>query len=464
MNTAIAVFVALCLMLVVGKLLRVNMPFLQRLYLPSSIIGGLVGLAVMCALGDAVPEDFRRAMQKTPGFLINIIFATIFLGTAIPKVKDVVRFALPQLCLGQVIAWGQYVVGLGLAGFLLARVFGVPESFGNLLEIGFEGGHGTVAGMAEAFAQHNWEEGAALGLTIATVGMILGIAFGMVLVNWAYSRGIVKTVRPFDERTSEERRGIHPRDRRPSAGAQTVYSDSIDSLAWHLAIIGLAVLIGLGILHLLGWAEIALLPSAKTRLFSGFPLFPLCMLGGAILQFGAKRMGRKLLVDRIQMERISGAALDFLVASAVATVRPEVVSANWQPLTILVISGAVWSVGCVLLLGPRLFLYAWFERSIAEFGQATGVTATGLMLLRTVDPENRTPAAMSFGYKQLLHEPFMGGGLWTALALSLVYQIGWFKVFCISLVMLLAWGVVSYVVIRRTDAKRAAGLTAADAI
>ena len=38
------------------------------------------------------------------------------------------------------------------------------------------------------------------------------------------------------------------------------------------------------------------------------------------------------------------------------------------------------------------------------------------MLLRTVDPENKTPAAMSFGYKQLLHEPFMGGGLWTALA------------------------------------------------
>ena len=44
------------------------------------------------------------------------------------------------------------------------------------------------------------------------------------------------------------------------------------------------------------------------------------------------------------------------------------------------------------------------------------MTATGLMLLRTVDPENKTPAAMSFGYKQLLHEPFMGGGLWAALA------------------------------------------------
>lgn len=116
------------------------------------------------------------------------------------------------------------------------------------------------------------------------------------------------------------------------------------------------------------------------------------------------------------------------------------------------LAGAIWSVGCVLFLGPKLFLYAWFERSIAEFGQATGVTATGLMLLRTVDPENKTPAAMSFGYKQLLHEPFMGGGLWTALAFSLVYEIGWLNVFLISLAMLLFWGIIALVLARRNRA------------
>jgi ESS family glutamate:Na+ symporter len=79
---------------------------------------------------------------------------------------------------------------------------------------------------------------------------------------------------------------------------------------------------------------------------------------------------------------------------------------------------------------------------MAEFGQATGVTATGLMLLRTVDPENRTPAAMSFGYKQLIQEPLMNG-VWTALAFTLVFNIGWFKVWLISLFMLLVWAVVA---------------------
>jgi len=30
---------------------------------------------------------------------------------------------------------------------------------------------------------------------------------------------------------------------------------------------------------------------------------------------------------------------------------------------------------------------AWFERSIVEMGQSLGITATGLLLLRFVDPD-----------------------------------------------------------------------------
>ena len=432
---AVTVFAFLSVLLVVGKVLRVRIPLLQRLYLPSSVIGGVVGLVFFTCCGSLLPPEIKGTMAKCPGFLINVIFATIFLGAAVPKVGEVIRFALPQLALGQIIAWGQYVVGLALAGFLFTRWFGVPAAFGNLIEIGFEGGHGTVGGMTESFKAFGWEDGIALGFTVATVGMIVGIVLGMGLIQLAHRRGIVKQVRAFADRKPNERSGIHEREHRPSAGSQTVFCDSIDSLAWHVSIIGISMLVGYGI-H-------SLIP------MKGFPLFPLCMIGGVILTLGARWTKIDLLVDRVQMERISGAALDFLVVSAVATIRLEVVAAHWQPLVILCAAGAVWSVWCVLFIAPRIFRTAWFERAIAEFGQATGVTATGLMLLRTVDPENRTPAAMSFGYKQLLHEPFMGGGLWTALALTLVYRIGWLKVFFISLAMLVLWGIVAAVLAAR---------------
>jgi ESS family glutamate:Na+ symporter len=225
-------------------------------------------------------------------------------------------------------------------------------------------------------------------------------------------------------------------------------ADSVDSLAWHIAIIGIAVLIGYGILEGLQKLEIACFPDYKTRLFAGFPLFPLCMLGGVILQIVTKFIKVDLLVDRAQMDRISGAALDYLALAAVATINVTVVAQNWLPLLIMCVAGLVWTVFSVLFFSPRLFKEAWFERGIAEFGQACGVTATGLMLLRTVDPENRTPAAMSFGYKQLLHEPIMGGGIWTAMAFTLVYRIGWLNVWIISTVMLAIWCTVAFFLAR----------------
>ena len=446
---AIVIFCILAVLLVVGKVLRVSIPLLQRLYLPSSVIGGFVGLIIFQCFPGWFDPAVIKGISKLPGFLINIVFASLFLGVVTPPLKRVFSLAFPQLCFGQVSAWGQYVIGLGLAGFVLAPLFGVNPAFGNLLEIGFQGGHGTVGGMSQSFESFNWSDGIALGYTMATVGMIVGIIVGMILVNWAGRKGYVENVRVFANQDKFQQIGVYRIDDTPSAGKQTVYCDSIDSLAWHISLVGLAVLFGYLILSGCKSAEIALLPNATKRLFNGFPLFPLCMIGGLIIQKTAQRFNIHSLIDHGQMQRVAGAALDFLVVSAVATIRLEVVAANWMPLLALIVTGVVFSVLMVVFVAPKLFKEAWFERAIADFGQATGVTATGLLLLRTVDPESKTSAAQSFGYKQLVHEPFMGGGIWTALALTLVFTIGWLNVFLISSAFFIFWIIVMIVLIRQ---------------
>ena len=171
------------------------------------------------------------------------------------------------------------------------------------------------------------------------------------------------------------------------------------------------------------------------------------MVAGLLIQLFARKARVDTLIDHGQMQRIAGASLDFLVVSAVATIRIEVVLRNWLPLTILIVSGAALSVLMVIFVAPKLFREGWSERAISDFGQSLGVTATGLLLLRTVDPENRSGAAESFGCKQLLHEPFMGGGICTALALTLVFTVGWFKVFIGSLVLLFVWVLLAVLVI-----------------
>jgi len=449
--TAVIIFCFLSLLLVAGKLIRLGIPVLQRLYLPSSVIGGIIGLIILSLAGSYFPPEVIQGIGKLPGFLINVIFAALFLGTITPKIKETFKMALPQLCMGQMLAWGQYVVGLGLAGFLLAPLFGVNPAFGNLLEIGFEGGHGTVGGLTSTFEAH-WADGKDLGLTVATGGMIFGILFGMALINWALNKKIISSVRTFKERDKAEKLGIYSANERPSAGAQTVFSDSIDSLAWHIAMIGLSILLGFFMLKILQVAELRFFPDATTRVFSGFPLFPLCMIGGVIIQKLFQKLKADHLIDHGQMQRLSGASLDFLVVAAVATIKLAVVAENWLPLVIMMSAGLLWSLLLFLYVAPKLFKQAWFECAIAEFGQGLGVTATGLMLLRTVDPENKTVAAASFGYKQLIHEPIMGGGLWTAFALTLVFTVGWLPVWIFCTVMLLSWGLITLVICRRKRA------------
>ena len=447
--TAVLVFCILSLFLVLGKFLRVFIPLLQKLYLPSSIVGGVVALIAFKCFPGLIPADVFDAIGKLPRFLINVVFAALFLGVTAPKFTRMAAIAFPQLCFGQFIAWGQYVLGLGITGFILTPFFGVSPAFGNLLEIGFQGGHGTVGGMATVFDENGWSDGIALGYTMATAGMIIAIIVGMILVNWANRRGHVQEFRPLEEMDRLHLRGIYRRREQPAAGRQTVLCDSIDSLAWHCALIGLAVSIGYAILFGFQYAETALFPKATIRIFSGFPLFPLCMIGGLIIQNVFRKLRIAPLIDGIQMKRISGASLDFLVISAIATIRIEVVLRNWLPLLILLVAGTVLSVLMVLFVAPRLFRNAWFERAIADFGQSLGVTATGLLLLRTVDPESKTEATAAFGYKQLLHEPFMGGGIVTALALTLVFTVGWLPVFVVSAVFFVFWGILILAVIFR---------------
>ena len=448
---AVTSFAGLSFLLVAGKILRIRIPLLQRLYIPTSVIGGVLGLIVLQVCGGSIPGGWTAGWTQLPGFLINIVFAALFLGVTIPPLKEIWRRSAPQLAYGQVVAWGQYLVGLGLVLFVLGPLFGLPDVFGVVVEVGFEGGHGTAAGLRDTFAAFNWPEGSDYALASATVGVVSAIVAGIILINWAARKGYTHRLKPLDKLGTGEWGGFYSPDRRPVAGRQTVPADSIDSLAFHLAVIGIAVLIGFGLKQLLIQVE-SLWPSLqRSHALSGFPLFPLCMLGGLMVQVFLDRFRKIPFVplDHALMQRLSGTALDFLVVAAISTIRLEIITAQWLPFLLIVLGGITWNVCCVMFLARRLLPDAWFERSIAEMGQSMGVTATGLLLLRAVDPENETAAPSAFGYKQLLHEPFMGGGLWTSLAIPLVVIHGGLPIFILSALVIAAWMLVLYWLKRR---------------
>ena len=420
-------FAGLSILLVVGKFLRVKLHFLQKLYIPTSVIGGIIGLIILQLFGSDIPSGWTAGWSQLPGFLINIVFAALFLGVTIPPFATIWKKSAPQLAYGQIVAWGQYLVGLLMVLLLLKPIFKTPDVFAVIIPVGFEGGHGTAAGLKETFATHNWVQGTDLALTSATVGIISAIVIGIILINWAARRGYTHKLKPLTKLKKGEWGGFYTPDQRPIAGRQTVSSDSIDSLALHLAIIGIAVLLGYILKEFMLSIE-SLSPSlAKSKILQGFPLFPLCMMGGLIIQLTMSKFAKISPIDHSLMQRLAGTALDFLVVSAISTIRLEVIARDFIPFLLLVGMGILWNIFCVMWLARRVLPNHWFERSIAEMGQSMGVTATGLLLLRAVDPQNESDAPSAFGYKQLLHEPIMGGGFWTSLAIPLVIiKGGWF--------------------------------------
>ncbi|MGI5842668.1 MAG: sodium/glutamate symporter [Candidatus Xenobium sp.] len=415
----------LSLFLLIGKLMRVKIRLFQTLFLPSSIIAGFVALAVgpfmLGALTQKhlgftiIPDWMFQQWSRLPGILINIVFASLFLGVAIPRPRELWSVGGPQLCFGVVFGMGQYLVGLVVTMLILAPLFGTPAIFATILEVGFSGGHGTAAGMAETFDKMGFPAGGALGQMSATVGILVAVVFGIILVNIAIKKGYCACLNEEKGIPTYKRTGLIPEPQeRFSIATATVATEAIEPLTFHFGIIGIAVILGYGMLAVVKGIHPVL---------QAFPLFPLAMIGGILVQGASMAFKVDHYYDRDTFDRILGISLDMLVISAIATIRMNLFYENLGPFLILMAAGVLWAIFCTVVVAPRMFPEFWFERGITEFGMQTGVTAMGLLLLRIVDPLYRTGTATAFGFKQMIYEPFLGGGLITALAPILIVTV-----------------------------------------
>lgn len=256
---------------------------------------------------------------------------------------------------------------------------------------------------------------------------------GIVLINWAVRRGKTEVIKDTKGFSSIRKQGIVEFENREPAAKMTVRPESIEPLSFHFAIVGIAILIGFVILELLIWLESVL--TADSDFITYIPLFPLAMIGGIILQLIFSKVDKQEILDRKMMNRIQGLALDILILSAIGTVSVDVIGDNLIPFLLLAFVGIIWNILGFLILAPRFIPSYWFERGIGDFGQSMGVTATGLLLMRAADPDNKSPAFEAFGYKQLAYEPFLGGGLVTALSVPLIFQFGAIPFLIFSIIM-----------------------------
>ncbi|MGD1896148.1 MAG: sodium/glutamate symporter [Phormidesmis sp.] len=449
-------FVWIALLILAGRLIKQHVKWIRRLYLPESIVAGalalILGPQVLGMIATSIggegaflsqglfSEAIRETWSQAPGIFINIVFAALFLGEVIPSPKQIWRKAAPQVVFGQSLAWGQYVVGILVTLLILIPLFDANPISAALIEIGFEGGHGTAGGMAGTLTDLDFPAGAALALGLATVGIISGIVTGTFLAAWARKRQHIsvshgETSQPDDLPELSHTDTEAKRSRRQ----QLTRGLLIDPLSLNFGFVGIAVVFGwiiqqgLVLLEALTWGQ------------TGFddmeyvPLFPMALIGGILVQLIMVRLNLDALIIPRLTKNIAGMALDVVVVAALASISLQVIGGNLGIFLTLSIAGIAWNIAFFLFFAPRIFPDYWFEKAIGDLGQSMGVTATGILLLRMVDPENRSGAVESFAYKQLFFEPIVGGGLFTAAAPALIARLGLITTLFITAGLLLFW-------------------------
>lgn len=401
-------------LLLVATLLRLKIPFLRKAFIPASLLAGVIGLLLGPHIFKVIPADMMSSIGALPGHMITIVFACMLLGVRNEKGSG--KLYAHDMAAGLGWLWSNSFMQVGVAslltGLIFAPMMGINGMFGSVFEIGFAGGHGTAGGMAAEFEKLGWADGGDLGKTAATIGLLCGIFGGMLIINIGVRKKWTKVLtEPTKGNAAKE---VFPEGEREANSYGTISNDVIEPFAFHLAVIGLSILIG----RLITWGF------GQIFGYKSLPLFPFAMIGGWLINMIAQRTPLRNLFDRKTFVRIQGMALEILVTGAVASISIPVVLQYWLPLLITTVVIMALMVFYMLWLSPRIFEDCWFEQGIIRYGAFTGVAAVGYMLLRSSDPRMETKAGAIYALNGPLMSPFIGGGLVTSLWPTLINKFG----------------------------------------
>ena len=420
------------ILILAGQLLRAKIPVFQKFFVPASMIAGFIGLAMGEQGLGILP--FSTSIGSYAGVLIILVFTIVGVNGfkmgetkgAGEEVKRVLSFNMYRF----VIFFLQFIIPITVTLTVIKAVNPeVNQGIGILLASGFTGGHGTAAACGATFAELGWPEATDLGMTFATIGILTGIFGGLAFIKWATSKGYTGYIKDFKYISGDLRTGLVSKENRTSIGEDTISSVSLDTLCFHLAIV--AGIAGLG--YYLNANIIAV------HVLKGIPDFTVAYLIALIFFFALRKTSVYDYIDTNINQKISGTATDYLVFFGVASIKLTVIVEYAVPLVILTVAGLVCVFLTVIPLGYLMNKDSWFERALFCFGYSTGVFAIGFVLLRIVDPENKSKTVEDVAMTPFLN--FIEIAFWSLIPAALIAGKGWLVVGLVSLAFVISLAV-----------------------
>jgi len=173
---------------------------------------------------------------------------------------------------------------------------------------------------------------------------------------------------------------------------------SVDKMTVQLAFVVAAYSLAYWLMNVLG----TLLPGMRSVIF-GFN-FLLGVLTATLVKTVVSKLRQRGLIHRqylnnFLMTRLSNFFFDIMVVAGIAAIRLDMLEKYWGIMLILGVVGLFITYFYNLFVARKLFPDYAEEQFLMMYGMLTGTASTGIILLREIDGDFKTPAADNMVYQ-----------------------------------------------------------------
>ena len=387
--------------LLAANLLKKSFRFLQASLIPTSVLAGGL-LIVIAGIYKSITGNimFDTAFFGGDGTatLEMLTYHTLALGFIASAFKNS-KGKLDKKRSAEIFNTGVTTVAtyllqgvLGMIVSLVAAYFVKDffEAAGLLLPFGYGQGTGQALNYGGIYENDfGFIGGKSFGLTIAALGFISASIGGVIHLNILRKRGVIKTIASEEGTLSSEQ---------IQSDNEIPMQESIDKMTIQIALIAFAYLLAYLLMFLLG----SLLPGMRSVVF-GFN-FLLGVLSATLVKtvmgfLRKKNVIKKEYTNDFLMTRASNFFFDIMVVAGIAAIRLSALEDFWGIILIMGVIGLIVTYIYNYIIAKVLFKDYVESQFLAMYGMLTGTASTGIILLREIDGDFKTPAADNLVYQ-----------------------------------------------------------------
>ena len=385
--------------LLVSNMLKRSIRWLEASLIPTSVLGGVILLSISVAYNNVTGNEFFDTPffgRQGSAWLELLTYHMLALGFTASALKsnggkmnkersvEILNTGLTTVATYLLQALAGMVICIIGARYIKALL----EAAGLLLALGYGQGPGQAMNYGGIYEMdYGFVGGKSFGLTIASMGFLSASIGGVIHLNYLKRKGRII----LDKGTGMAGETVEGSNEIPM-------QESIDKFTVQLALIMVAYMLAYLLMFVLG----NLMPGMRATIY-GFN-FLLGVLAATLLKTVMNALQKRNIIHRnytndFLLTRATNFFYDIMVTASIAAIRMNIIGKYWAVLLVMGVAGLVITYIYVHFVCQKLFADYAQQQFLAMFGMLTGTASTGIILLREIDGDFKTPVSDNLVYQ-----------------------------------------------------------------